>query len=109
MVTSWNWIFLTDFAPFKPTYIPEDDPADYNYYFCAIDATRRGCSVAPERFYGKATSTASTNSGVSSSAGAGTNAKGPDAIMLSRLADSEITVEDVEKQMMAIGNATSAS
>ena len=26
MVTSWNWVVLTDFSPFKPTMIPEDDP-----------------------------------------------------------------------------------
>ncbi|RHZ10140.1 hypothetical protein DYB31_001080, partial [Aphanomyces astaci] len=75
MVTSWNWIFLTDFAPFKPTYIPEDDPADYYYYFCASDASRRSCSVAPERFYGS----------------------NRDA--LSRLADSEISAEEWDKQM----------
>ncbi|KAF0698480.1 Aste57867_10903 [Aphanomyces stellatus] len=75
MVTSWNWIFLTDFAPFKPTYIPEDDPADYYYYFCASDASRRSCSVAPERFYGSNTD------------------------VLSRLADSEISAEEWDKQM----------
>jgi len=23
MVTSWNWVLLTDFASFKPTYLPE--------------------------------------------------------------------------------------
>jgi len=23
MVTSWNWLLLTDFASFKPTYLPE--------------------------------------------------------------------------------------
>nr|CCA18528.1 phosphoinositide 3kinase regulatory subunit putativ [Albugo laibachii Nc14] len=51
MIVTWNWLFLTDFAPFKPTYIPEDDPSEYHYYFCAIDGSGRSCSVAPERFY----------------------------------------------------------
>jgi len=23
MVTSWNWIYLSDFASYKPTYLPE--------------------------------------------------------------------------------------
>jgi len=23
MVTSWNWVLITDFASFKPTYLPE--------------------------------------------------------------------------------------
>ena len=26
LVTSWNWAFLTDFAPFKPTHLPADNP-----------------------------------------------------------------------------------
>lgn len=26
MVTSWNWVLLTDFAPYKPTYLPADNP-----------------------------------------------------------------------------------
>nr|CCA14328.1 phosphoinositide 3kinase regulatory subunit putativ [Albugo laibachii Nc14] len=51
MITTWNWILLTDFAPFKPTFIPENDPTEYHYYFCAIDNSRRSCTLAPERFY----------------------------------------------------------
>lgn len=26
VVTSWNWAFLTDFQPFKPTHLPADNP-----------------------------------------------------------------------------------
>ncbi|GAB6018579.1 General transcription factor II-I repeat domain-containing protein 1 [Chamberlinius hualienensis] len=48
MVTSWNWIMLTDFASFKPTYLPEDNPADFSYYFDT--SRRRTCYIAPERF-----------------------------------------------------------
>ena len=34
MVTSWNWVMLTDFsATFKPTALPEDNPADFSYFF----------------------------------------------------------------------------
>ena len=33
MLSSWGWLLLTDFAPFKPTYLPEDNPADYSYFF----------------------------------------------------------------------------
>jgi phosphoinositide-3-kinase regulatory subunit 4 len=50
MVTSWNWIYLTDFALYKPTYLPEDNPADYSYFFDS--SGRRLCYIAPERFYG---------------------------------------------------------
>ena len=48
MVTSWLWLFLTDFATFKPTFLPEDHPADFYYFFEA--GTRRRCYIAPERF-----------------------------------------------------------
>lgn len=49
MVTSWNWLYLSDFsAAFKPTYLPEDNPADFSYYFDT--SGRRTCYLAPERF-----------------------------------------------------------
>lgn len=48
MVTSWNWILLADFASFKPTFLPEDNPADYSYFFDT--SRRRTCYIAPERF-----------------------------------------------------------
>ncbi|KAL7275309.1 Serine/threonine-protein kinase [Rhizina undulata] len=50
LVTSWNWIYLSDFASFKPTYLPEDNPADFSYFFDT--SGRRICYVAPERFLG---------------------------------------------------------
>ncbi|KAI8913494.1 hypothetical protein EDD86DRAFT_245126 [Gorgonomyces haynaldii] len=46
LVTSWNWAYLTDFASFKPAYLPDDNPADFNYFF---DNARRSCCLAPER------------------------------------------------------------
>ncbi|KAI9502546.1 Serine/threonine-protein kinase [Coemansia spiralis] len=49
MVTSWNLAYLADFAPFKPTYLPADDPAEFNFYFDM--SSRQSCCVAPERFY----------------------------------------------------------
>jgi len=48
MVTTWGWLLLTDFATFKPTFIPEDHPADFYYFF--ESGTRRRCYIAPERF-----------------------------------------------------------
>ena len=48
MVTSWNWVVLTDFAPYKPVFIPNDDPTDFHYFFDSM--SRRRCSLAPERF-----------------------------------------------------------
>ncbi|XP_014273976.1 phosphoinositide 3-kinase regulatory subunit 4 [Halyomorpha halys] len=47
-ITSWNWVLLTDFASFKPTYLPEDNPADFSYFFDT--SRRRTCYIAPERF-----------------------------------------------------------
>lgn len=49
LVTSWNWLYLSDFSSsFKLTHLPEDNPADFSYYFDT--AGRRTCYLAPERF-----------------------------------------------------------
>ncbi|KAJ8710173.1 hypothetical protein PYW07_009539 [Mythimna separata] len=48
MVTSWLWVLLTDIASFKPTFLPDDNPADFSYFFDT--SRRRLCYVAPERF-----------------------------------------------------------
>ena len=49
LVTSWNWLYLTDFSSsYKKTYLPEDNPADFSYYFDT--SGRRTCYLAPERF-----------------------------------------------------------
>lgn len=29
-VTSWNWVMLVDFASFKPTFLPIDNPGSIN-------------------------------------------------------------------------------
>ena len=50
LVTSWNWLVLADFAAYtKPTFIPEDNPNQFLFYFDLLD--RRVCYLAPERFY----------------------------------------------------------
>ena len=49
LVTSWNWLYLSDFSSsFKPTYLPEDNPADFSFFFDT--SARRTCYLAPERF-----------------------------------------------------------
>jgi phosphoinositide-3-kinase regulatory subunit 4 len=50
LITSWNWVVLTDFSPFKPTTIPDDDPTDFQYFFDGSGSGRGCCYVAPERF-----------------------------------------------------------
>jgi phosphoinositide-3-kinase regulatory subunit 4 len=51
LVTSWNWLYLADFsASYKPAYLPEDNPADFSFYFDM--SGRRTCYLAPERFLG---------------------------------------------------------
>ncbi|KAI5363352.1 Putative serine/threonine-protein kinase Vps15 [Septoria linicola] len=50
LVTSWGWVYLTDFASsFKPVYLPEDNPADFTFYYDT--SGRRICNLAPERFF----------------------------------------------------------
>ncbi|KAK4574785.1 Serine/threonine-protein kinase [Recurvomyces mirabilis] len=49
LLTSWGWVYLTDFSStFKPVYLPEDNPADFSYYYDT--SARRVCYLAPERF-----------------------------------------------------------
>ena len=48
MVTSWTSVLLTDLASFKPTYLQQDNPADFSYFFDT--SRRRTCYLAPERF-----------------------------------------------------------
>ena len=48
LLTSWNWVYLGDFASFKPTHLPVDDPAAFSYFFDI--SGRRTCGVAPERY-----------------------------------------------------------
>ncbi|KAG9307924.1 hypothetical protein JVU11DRAFT_12894 [Chiua virens] len=49
LVSSSNWVYLTDFAPYKPTRLPLDDPSDFSFFYDT--SGRRTCYVAPERFY----------------------------------------------------------
>jgi phosphoinositide-3-kinase regulatory subunit 4 len=49
LVTSWNWVSLTDFESFKPTFLPLDDPSAFSFFFDT--SGRRTCYIAPERFY----------------------------------------------------------
>eukprot|EP01134_Creolimax_fragrantissima_P005808 CFRG5808T1 len=49
LVTSWCWALLSDFASFKPTFLPQDNPAAFAFFFDT--SGRRTCCVAPERFY----------------------------------------------------------
>jgi len=49
LLTSYNWILLSDFANFKPTFFANEDPSEYYYFFNA--SQRNVCYLAPERFY----------------------------------------------------------
>ncbi|KAK7751532.1 Serine/threonine-protein kinase [Diatrype stigma] len=52
IVTSWNWLYLTDFTgSFKPKQLNETNPANFSYYF--DQSGRRTCYIAPERFVPK--------------------------------------------------------
>lgn len=49
LVTSWNWLYLSDFSSsFKPVTLPDNNPADFSYFFDT--SSRRTCYIAPERF-----------------------------------------------------------
>ncbi|TPX59254.1 hypothetical protein PhCBS80983_g02602 [Powellomyces hirtus] len=61
LVTSWNWAYLIDFSSFKPTYLPEDNPGDFSFFFDT--SSRRVCYLAPERFYAPGETLFSDNDG----------------------------------------------
>lgn len=48
LLTSWHWVFLVDHAPYKPAFLPPDDPADFSMLFDTDG--RRSAYLAPERF-----------------------------------------------------------
>lgn len=50
MVTSWNWLLLTDFSPYKPTFLPAANDVAVLYYFFEPHKGRNACCIAPERF-----------------------------------------------------------
>jgi serine/threonine protein kinase len=48
LLTSWNWLLLSDLAPYKPVYVDLENTADFTYFFDTCG--RRRCYLAPERF-----------------------------------------------------------
>ncbi|KAF6768695.1 Phosphoinositide 3-kinase regulatory subunit 4 [Paragonimus kellicotti] len=48
LLTSWGWVQLSDPAPFKPCWLPADNPSEFTHYFDS--SRRRVCYLAPERF-----------------------------------------------------------
>ena len=52
-----GWVLLTDFATFKPTRIPDNDPSEFIYYFQRQiendDHRENPCYLSPERLYNK--------------------------------------------------------
>ncbi|PHH74352.1 hypothetical protein CDD82_4969 [Ophiocordyceps australis] len=62
LVTSWNWLYLTDFSScYKPVVLPDDNPGDFSYFFDT--SGRRTCYLAPERFFHGAGQSSSSSSG----------------------------------------------
>ncbi|UMM18342.1 hypothetical protein L5515_014451 [Caenorhabditis briggsae] len=48
LISSTNWLQVTDFAPFKPCFLTHDNPSSFTFFF---DTSRRqSCYIAPERF-----------------------------------------------------------
>lgn len=48
VLTTANWVFLTDFVACKPIALPEDNPVDFSIFF-NTSGSRTTC-IAPERF-----------------------------------------------------------
>lgn len=50
LISSSLHLFITDLSPFKPVYLPEDDPSDFSFFFSPSPSSR-SCYLAPERFF----------------------------------------------------------
>jgi len=50
LLTTWNHVFLADFAWYAPNYFLEDKIADVKYYYPSAE---RKCNLAPEKFIPK--------------------------------------------------------
>lgn len=48
LLTSWNWLLLSDLAPYKPVFLNVEHTADFTYFFDTSGSRR--CCLAPERF-----------------------------------------------------------
>ena len=54
LITSNLSIFISDFATYKPAYIPMEDITNYTYYFGSNNsADMSGCYISPERLINK--------------------------------------------------------
>ncbi len=86
MVTSWNWVFLTDFATFKPTFLPADNDVSLLFYYFEPVKNRSRCCIAPERFVSVPVTSSDKTGGASSRA---LNALSPTRNRLSTASVSE--------------------
>ena len=48
LITSSQWVVMSDFATYKPALLADDNPSSFNYFFDT--SRRRCCNIAPERF-----------------------------------------------------------
>jgi len=47
LITGYNWLFISDFLQFKPTFIQKDDWKVFNLFY---GENSNSCYFAPERF-----------------------------------------------------------
>ncbi|KAL6744927.1 kinase-like domain-containing protein, partial [Haematococcus lacustris] len=87
LLTSWGWLFIADFAPYKPTYLPADNPAEFSFFFDT--GGRRRCYLAPERFYTTAATATAPLHGPSSSLAPGSSSSSSSGGPASREAAGE--------------------
>lgn len=91
LLTSWNWLFLVDVAFYKPTFLPSDNPADFNFFFenqghtmgshgMITQNARRRCYLAPERFYNQITDRKFHDSANSGALGGGSDGQVSEAM-----------------------------
>ena len=49
VLTAWDWALLSDFAPFKPRTLPDDNSADFSFFFDTPVRAPSGRLVSAEK------------------------------------------------------------
>jgi phosphoinositide-3-kinase regulatory subunit 4 len=50
LVTSYDWLFLSDIHVYKPVLIDDENLEEYNKFFGHLENNKQ-CYVAPEKWY----------------------------------------------------------
>lgn len=87
LISTQDWLYITDFSPYKPPTLPTNNPANFEYYY--DNAETRNCCCAPEKFLDR------PQAGAASSSDAITSPSSPAALTL--LTTGDVTMDKTSR------------